>query len=147
METEKKIEVGLFFKSLSIAFLIGNVFTALAYGVGLYLGLSEGESFPAFEYIRVQLYCIDIVAFYFLFLGRIGYLKVIFATSSVYTLGAWYYGAVVNDIFAASGTYNFYMFVLTATVLPFIDLALLYIVGKKHINKSSKLDATGGATS
>lgn len=145
MDISKNNEIGVWFKSLSMLFLLGNLIAAVAYSAGLYLAMNEGEHLPIFEYIRVPLYFIDIVAFYFLFRGKLNFLKVIFATSIIYTLGAWHYGAIINNIFEAFGTYNFYMFLLTATLLPFIDVTLLYLFGKKHITIQASGTPQSGA--
>ncbi len=133
MENSDNKKLGVWFKTTVVLFLIGNIVAALAYGSGLYLAIIDGDLIPSFEYLRVPLYLVDLVAFILLLRGNIAGFIIIVVTSCIYTIGAWYLGAIVSNIFAAIGSYNFYMFLLTATVLPFLDVTLLYLLGKQHI--------------
>ena len=134
METK---EISKLYKVTVWLFLIGNFFACIMYGGGFYLTVENGEPIPAFEYLRVPLYFIDVIAFYLLLkLKPVGFV-VIITTSVLYALAHWYNGIFDANIFQGFGTTPFYMFVLAATVLPFIDVVLLYILGNKHITKRS----------
>jgi hypothetical protein len=124
---------GGWFKALCIVLLLGKLFMLLIYGAGGYLAYFDGEELPNFEVLRVCLYAIDVIAISMILRGNISGYQMIIATSCAYAIGAWHFGAVTNDILSAYGTYNFYMFVLTATVLPFVDVVLIRWFVKKHI--------------
>jgi hypothetical protein len=130
-------ERSFLFKFVVIALLIGNAFVGLAYGAALYMALISEEALPIFEFVRVPLYFIDVVALLmFLKLRVIGF-KIIIITSIIYSLMP-LFGVLFSDLSLPSfGTRNFYMLILTAIIVPYLDVGLLYFVGKNHITKRS----------
>lgn len=137
MESKVNKEISKMYKVIVWCFLIGNLFAALASCVVLLLTPSSSDPISIFEYTRVPLYFIDAFALYLLLKPNSLGFRVLISTSVLNCLANWYNGIIVSDIFQAFGTAEFYIFASTATVLPFIDIALLYFVGKEYITKRS----------
>jgi len=139
---------GIWFKSVALFFLIWNLFYTLKFTYKFYLAITEGGSSSSFEYIFALLHFLDVVAFYCLFRGNLSYLKLVLATSIIYTLVSWHFiGPQINNYISYWGANSFFLFVVKATVLPFLDVGILYVLGKYHITIRGKGTPQGSATS
>ena len=63
MGVEESNSLSGWYKAIVILLLIGNLLASLVfYGAGFYIAASDGEPIPAFEYLRVPFYFVDVVA-------------------------------------------------------------------------------------
>lgn len=126
------------FRLLLILLLIGNGIFALAYGVGLLstISSSDADKLAAFDLIRPLLYAVDIPAAYLLLkLNKRG-LYVILVSSILYMCLALQMELTTFGGLAFKQLPTSPAFLLSPVVIPFLDVALIYLFGGKQLDNA-----------
>lgn len=117
-------------------FLIINIFVSFFYIARVVDAGVEG--LRLFEYISCATYLIDIAAFSLLLMNsRYGFWIIIITSFSYFSVH-WYEAFSKFNILAAAFklTSDFYIFLFISTVTPFVDVFLIFFLGKKRLGLS-----------
>ncbi len=135
MKSEVHSGANKVYKAVIWFFLLSNLLSALVYGALLVLTLISNDPDTLSLSLHVPLYFINVFALYLLLKPDPLGFKILVLTSLLSCLASWYSGLMLVNIFKVFGSTEFYMFVIGATVYPFVSVALIYIVGKYQLAK------------